>query len=45
MKLTSLKIQNFRGFESIEVDLDPSFTLLVGGNGAGKTAFIEAAGS
>ena len=43
MRLTRLSIRNFRGFASLELTLDPEVTLLVGANGAGKTALIEAA--
>jgi predicted ATP-binding protein involved in virulence len=42
MKIDSLHLQNFRGFEARKLAFNPSFTLLVGENGAGKTAVLEA---
>jgi predicted ATP-binding protein involved in virulence len=41
MKIHSLQLQNFRGFEKLDLALDPSLTLLIGENGAGKTAILE----
>src|SRR5512144_467595 len=41
MKIHRLQIQNFRGFEVLDLALDPSLTLLIGENGAGKTAVLE----
>jgi predicted ATP-binding protein involved in virulence len=43
MKLEHLKLENFRGFSSFEITFDPSFTVLLGENMAGKTAVLEAA--
>jgi predicted ATP-binding protein involved in virulence len=43
MKLEYLKLTNFRGFREFEITFDPSFTVLLGGNMAGKTAVLEAA--
>lgn len=42
MWLQSLHVENFRGFESLDVTFDQHCTLLLGGNGAGKTAVLEA---
>ncbi|MCP3139431.1 AAA family ATPase [Pyxidicoccus xibeiensis] len=42
MRINRLELQNFRGFEDFKLDLDPDFTLLLGRNGAGKTAVLEA---
>jgi predicted ATP-binding protein involved in virulence len=42
MRIDKLELQNFRGFERFALDLDPEFTLLLGRNGAGKTAVLEA---
>ena len=42
MKLESLKLTNFRGFREFEITFDPSFTVLLGDNMAGKTAVLEA---
>jgi recombinational DNA repair ATPase RecF len=43
MKLERLQLENFRGFESLDLPFNPSFTLLLGPNGAGKTAVLEGA--
>ncbi|MEG8036450.1 AAA family ATPase [Sphingomonas sp. LR61] len=37
-----LELKNFRGFEHLEIDLHPSLTVLVGVNGVGKTAVLDA---
>ncbi|MDD0977493.1 AAA family ATPase [Pseudomonas fontis] len=42
MKLETLTLQNFRCFESVEVDLHPSVTVLVAENGQGKSALLDA---
>ena len=42
MWLKSLHVENFRGFEKLDVTFDEHVTLLVGGNGAGKTGVLEA---
>ena len=45
MKLKSIELQNFRGFESLNVSLPDARTLIfIGGNGAGKTSLLEAIG-
>ncbi len=41
MKLSKLKIQNFRGIKTLELDLD-STTVLIGENNSGKTAILDA---
>lgn len=41
MKIHKLELENFRGFEKLTLELDPSLTLLIGENGAGKTAVLE----
>lgn len=43
MRLERLRLENFRGFESLDLPVDPSFTLLLGANAAGKTAVLEGA--
>lgn len=42
MKINNIQIQNFRGYESLDVDLNPNFNLIIGDNGSGKTAILEA---
>jgi predicted ATP-binding protein involved in virulence len=43
MKLQDLQLLNFRGFRSFAITFDPSFTVLLGGNMAGKTAVLDGA--
>jgi len=43
MKLEHLKLSNFRGFRSFEITFDPSFTVLLGQNMAGKSAVLDGA--
>ena len=42
MKLKSIKIKNYRCFKKAEIDFDDHITLVVGKNGAGKTAILDA---
>lgn len=42
MKIAKLDVTNLRGFEYASFELDPSFTLLVGVNGVGKSSVLEA---
>ena len=42
MRIDQLTVLNFRRFEENSFALHPRFTLLVGDNGAGKTALLEA---
>ena len=42
MKIRKLNVTNLRGFEHATFELDPSFTLLVGINGVGKSTVLEA---
>ena len=44
MRLTHLWLRDFRGYEEAELEPGPAVTLLVGGNAAGKTSVLEAAG-
>lgn len=41
MQISRLTLVNFRNFEALELSLSPEFTLLLGDNGAGKTAVLE----
>ncbi len=42
MIIRRLALENFRGFESMTLDLDPALTVLIGANGAGKSSIIRA---
>jgi len=42
MYLKNLSLRNFRCFEKLDVDFRPTTTVVVGANGAGKTAILEA---
>ena len=41
LKLKSVTLENFRLFEKLEMDFHPQMTVLIGENGAGKTALVE----
>ncbi len=40
-----LRLRNVRCFRSVEVPIDPQVTVLLGGNGSGKTTIVEALAS
>lgn len=42
MQLQTVRIKNFRGIEDWEIELKPSFNLIKGENGKGKTSILEA---
>ncbi len=42
MRLDSLNLINFRGYSSFQTSFSPDVTVIVGANGSGKTALIEA---
>jgi len=42
MRIDQIHIINFRGIEDLKIDLHPNFNLLIGENGSGKTAILEA---
>ncbi len=42
MRIDTLTIRNFKGFEEISVPLNPNFNLIIGDNGSGKSAILEA---
>lgn len=41
MRLKTVTLKNFRCFESLTLDLNPRLTVIVGENGAGKTAILD----
>lgn len=41
MKLNKIVLDNFRCFEHLEMEFDNRLTVLVGGNGRGKTAILD----
>lgn len=41
MRLKTITLKNFRCFESLTLDLHPQLTVIVGNNGAGKTALLD----
>src|SRR4051812_37960321 len=43
LRLKSLTLQNFRCFESCDIEFHPELTVLVAENGKGKTALLDAA--
>ena len=42
MKLKKIRITNYRCFKEADIDFDDHITLIVGKNGAGKTAILDA---
>ncbi len=42
MKLTDLKLHDFRNYEVLDLDFDPGVNLIVGNNAQGKTNLLEA---
>ncbi|HEU0089822.1 MAG TPA: DNA replication/repair protein RecF [Pseudonocardiaceae bacterium] len=44
MHVRQLAVTDFRSWEHAELDLEPGVTVLVGGNGQGKTNLVEALG-
>jgi predicted ATP-binding protein involved in virulence len=42
MRVSSIKLQDFRGFAACELSLERPLTVLVGVNGAGKTSVLDA---
>ncbi|WP_066334978.1 AAA family ATPase [Azohydromonas lata] len=42
MRLKSISLRDFRCFEHLDVKLHPRLTVLIGDNGAGKTAILDA---
>lgn len=42
MQIENIKIKNFKGIEEADIDLQGKNVYLIGGNGTGKTSFIDA---
>jgi predicted ATP-binding protein involved in virulence len=42
MRIERIELKNFRGFASRTLELAPSFNVLIGDNGTGKTAILDA---
>jgi len=42
MKIEKLYLKNFRGYKSLELKIHSNFNLIIGENGSGKTALLEA---
>ncbi len=42
MKLSSVRVRNFRAIEELSLALDPGLTVLVGDNAMGKTSLLDA---
>jgi predicted ATP-binding protein involved in virulence len=42
MRIDKIHIQGFRGIDELKMDLNPKFNLIIGENGSGKTAILEA---
>ena len=41
MKINNLKLLNFRNYEKIELSFSPSYNIIYGENGVGKTNLVE----
>ncbi len=41
IRIKKVSIENFRGFENIELEFQSDLTVLIGENGAGKTAVLD----
>ena len=42
MKLSKIRLQDFRNYENLELELEPGVNLIVGDNAQGKTNLVEA---
>lgn len=42
MHLAYIKIENYKGIEVIETEFDPKLNIIIGENGCGKSAVIDA---
>ncbi|AKK02018.1 AAA family ATPase [Corynebacterium epidermidicanis] len=43
IRLTRMELTNFRKYETLRITFDPKVTVIVGGNGAGKSSVLDAA--
>ncbi|NMT03918.1 AAA family ATPase, partial [Vibrio parahaemolyticus] len=41
MRLKTLKLRNFKGIDSLDLDLDKNLTVFVGVNGSGKSSTLD----
>ncbi|PIR96659.1 MAG: hypothetical protein COT91_05350 [Candidatus Doudnabacteria bacterium CG10_big_fil_rev_8_21_14_0_10_41_10] len=41
MKISRLRLENFRGLSNLDLKIDQDFVILVGKNASGKTSFLE----
>ncbi|MHC5714377.1 MAG: AAA family ATPase, partial [Nostoc sp.] len=41
MKIVSIKIKNYRAFESLEIKEIPTFCVIIGANGTGKSTLFD----
>lgn len=42
MKISKVRIENFRGLRELELDFDSTTTILIGENNSGKTSVLDA---
>ncbi|GAB4406705.1 MAG: AAA family ATPase [Microscillaceae bacterium] len=42
MRIDKLRLKNFRAYEDLEMEFHPHFNIVIGSNGTGKTAILEA---
>lgn len=42
MRIESIRVENFHGFEEFELEFEPRFNVLVGDNATGKTGLLDA---
>lgn len=42
MQILNLKLLNFRNYEKLDIEFDPSMNIIIGKNGMGKTNIVEA---
>lgn len=42
MKITKIHLENFRGYKSLDLSFNSEFNFIIGDNGSGKTALLEA---